>query len=107
MKKEVKKEYSKVVKGKTITEKLRVREYSDMALYTSKKAWMTGRIWSYELEKLDRQLGKEQRKILLICDNCPSHQVVQLKNIELLFLMPGCTATLQIRLMTNLNLNWI
>ena len=98
MKKEgMKKEYSKKVKGRMISEKLQLREYSDMSLYKARKAWMTGRIWSHEMKSLDKQLGKEKRKILLICDNSPSHQVVPLQNVELLFLMPGYTATLQVR----------
>ena len=50
------------VKGKTMSETLRVREYSNMFLYTARKAWMTSRIWSYELKRLDRELGKEKRR---------------------------------------------
>ena len=82
MKKEVKKEYSKKVRDRTISDKLQLREYSDMSLYNARKAWMTGRIWSHEIKSIDKQLEKEKRKILLICDNYPSHQVVPLQNVE-------------------------
>ena len=65
-------------------------------LYKSKKAWMTSLIWEEEMKKLDRWLGKERRKILLILDNCPSHVKVELQNIQLEFIMKGATASLQV-----------
>ena len=96
VKKEFKKDYTKTVKGKKVTEKFRVRQYESMTLYCSRRAWMTGRIWEFEMRKLDRHLGKKGRRILLLLDNCSAHKAIPCRNIEFLFLMLGCTPTLQV-----------
>ena len=96
VKRDIKKESSKMVKGKRIVQSLRGREYENFVSYTSKKAWMTGLIWQTELKKLDQKLGKERKKICLICDNASPHKQISLQNIELVYLMPNSTATLQV-----------
>ena len=78
------------------SENFQAREYKDMMLYRTKKAWMNGPIWAEEMRSLDKRLGKEKRKILLLVDNCPSHIKVELQNVKLEFFMAGATATLQV-----------
>lgn len=65
--------------------------------YTAnKKAWMTSEIFESEIRKWDKRLLKENRKILLLVDNCPAHSVVpNLTNIKLVFLPPNVTSVLQ------------
>lgn len=60
------------------------------------KAWMTSMIFEQEIRKWDLELRKNNRKILLLVDNCPAHPSLQnLKNINLVFLPPNTTAKLQ------------
>ena len=42
----------------------------------SKKAWMNSEIWTECLKKWDRKLRVQNRKILLLIDNAPSHPIV-------------------------------
>ncbi|UYV81478.1 TIGD6 [Cordylochernes scorpioides] len=61
----------------------------------NKKAWMTGEIFTDWLKKLDQIFKRRERKILLILDNCPAHQIPEgLQNIEIRFL-PALTTTLK------------
>lgn len=60
------------------------------------KAWMTSDIFKEWLKIWDQELKKQNRKILLLIDNCPSHPAIQnLRNIELVFLPPNMTSVLQ------------
>ena len=64
----------------------------------NKKAWMTSSLFREWIEDLDNHFGKKKRRILLIIDNCSSHDPTlstSLKNIDLKFLPPNCTSHLQ------------
>ncbi|UYV64354.1 hypothetical protein LAZ67_3000369 [Cordylochernes scorpioides] len=62
----------------------------------NKKAWMTGAIFTDWLKKLDQIFKRRERKILLILDNCPAHQIPErLQNIEIRFLPALTTSALQ------------
>ena len=67
--------------------------------YTSQnKAWMVSDIYARFLKSWDSRLRAENRKILLLHDNAPSHKVegkVNLTHIELAFLPANTTAILQ------------
>ena len=67
-------------------------------LYTSRKAWMNQNIWAHEMKELNKKLGIENRKILLLLDNCSSHKELQLENIKFLYFLPGATATVQVQI---------
>lgn len=60
------------------------------------RAWMTQALFEGWLRKLDGQMKRAKRKILLIVDNCPAHGDVEgLEAIRLEFLPPNTTAVLQ------------
>nr|XP_037276006.1 tigger transposable element-derived protein 6-like [Rhipicephalus microplus] len=60
------------------------------------KAWMTREIFAQWLREWDERLGKQNRKICLVLDNCAAHHTtVVLKNIELCFLPANTTAVVQ------------
>lgn len=62
----------------------------------SKKAWMTGRIWEQFLQSWDRSLRSQNRKILLLVDNAPSHPVIHgLTNMKVVFLPKNTTSLIQ------------
>lgn len=62
----------------------------------NKKAWITSDIFEQLLRDWDEELSRNKRNVLLLIDNCPAHpQVKNLKWIELVFLPPNVTATLQ------------
>ena len=59
---------------------------------------MTSTLFREWIENLDNYFGKKKRRILLIVDNCSSHDPAlstSLKNIDLKFLPPNCTSHLQ------------
>ena len=57
---------------------------------------MTSTIFETWLNKLDKDMTRKKRKILMIIDNCSAHpKVDSLKSIELHFLPPNCTSVLQ------------
>ena len=86
-------------RGKQVVESTRGREYSDFGLCTAKSAYINSTIWSYEMKALDKKLAEEGRKILLILDRCPVHltNTFELRNVKMLFLLAGTTASLQVR----------
>lgn len=60
------------------------------------KAWMTGDFFKSELQRWDHELMKENKKVLLLLDNCPAHPKIDtLKNIKLVFLPANSTSKLQ------------
>ena len=62
----------------------------------SKRAWMTGIIFKSWLESLNRKLIKKNEKILLLIDNCTSHNINKtFSNIELMYLPKNSTGILQ------------
>ena len=62
----------------------------------NQKAWMTGEIFASWVRKFDQKMHRQQRKVLLLVDNCPAHpRVTNLKATNLVFLPPNTTAKLQ------------
>lgn len=62
----------------------------------NKKAWVTSEIFATWVRKLDRKFASQDRKIVLIVDNCPAHPVMSnLKSIKLVFLPPNTTSHTQ------------
>ena len=63
---------------------------------SNKKAWMTGAVFEGWVRKLDREIKKQKRNIVLIVDNCPAHpQLHGVQNVKLAFLPPNTTARTQ------------
>ena len=61
------------------------------------KSWMSSFLFDEWVKELDRKFEKENRKIVLIVDNCPAHPIVEeLKAIELVFLPPNTTSKTQL-----------
>ena len=63
--------------------------------YYNKKAWITSVIFVQFIEKLERKMRRQKRKIILLVDNAPSHSVndLQLRYVE--FLPPNTTSEIQ------------
>ena len=62
----------------------------------SKKAWMNSQIWTSYLKQWDRRLKLQNRKILLLIDNAPSHPIVQgLTQVRVEFLPKNTTSLIQ------------
>lgn len=62
----------------------------------NKKAWMTSGIFEEWVDSVNDQMKKENRKILLIVDNCPAHpEIEDLSNVKLEFLPPNTTSMIQ------------
>ena len=62
---------------------------------SSQNAWMTSQIWTNWLQNWDLQLCKENKKNLLLVDNCSAHVDVPLKQIQMMFLPPNTTSLIQ------------
>ncbi|KAF7685383.1 Tigger transposable element-derived protein 6, partial [Cucumispora dikerogammari] len=63
---------------------------------SSRRAWMTSEIFNDWLSKWNTKLKKNNKKILLLLDNCPAHKCRdQLSQIELMFLPKNSTGELQ------------
>jgi hypothetical protein len=65
--------------------------------YYNSTAWMTEKIFTDLMIKLNKRFKSQNLKILLLLDNCSSHPELSLTNIELLFLFlpPNTTSRLQ------------
>ncbi|XP_062572433.1 tigger transposable element-derived protein 6-like [Saccostrea cucullata] len=64
--------------------------------YTAnKKAWMVSSIFCELLKKFNARMRRENRKVLLIMDNAPSHAEPLLSNVRIHFLPPTTTSHLQ------------
>lgn len=61
----------------------------------NKKAWMTGSLFEKWLRQVDGKMGRQNRKIAMVVDNCPAHPKIKLDNIELVFLPPNTTSVTQ------------
>ena len=61
----------------------------------NKKAWMRSNLFEQYLHKLDRKMKSDERKIVMVLDNCPGHPHVNLENVELAFLPPNTTSRMQ------------
>ncbi|GBN10678.1 Tigger transposable element-derived protein 4 [Araneus ventricosus] len=63
----------------------------------NKKSWMTSEIGEKWVQKLDKCMIAECRKIALVFDNCPTHPKEinpKLKNVTVLYLQPNTTSKL-------------
>ena len=64
--------------------------------YNQKNAWMTTDIFEQIIEKLNKEMRKKKRKILLFVDNFKGHnRDIELSNIKLIFLPENTTSVLQ------------
>lgn len=65
--------------------------------YTSnKKAWMTREIFSNWLRKFNKDMKKQNKKVLLLIDNCTAHnELPKLDFVRVKFFPPNCTSVLQ------------
>lgn len=64
----------------------------------NKRAWMTSILFEKEMKAWDLKLQAEDRNVLVIIDNCPSHPKDlsrKLENINLHFLPPNLTSIIQ------------
>ncbi|XP_061170543.1 tigger transposable element-derived protein 6-like [Saccostrea echinata] len=61
----------------------------------NKKAWMTSVIFSDCLQKFNSKMRRQNREVLLIMDNAPSHIIPTLSNVKIHFLPPTTTSHLQ------------
>lgn len=62
----------------------------------NRQAWPTGEMFLEYLLSFDRHMLRQNRKVLLITDNCASHKCPDgLKAMEVLFLPPNATSKLQ------------
>ncbi|XP_056641291.1 tigger transposable element-derived protein 4-like [Diorhabda sublineata] len=60
------------------------------------RSWMTSQLFEKLLREWDGELRRENKKILLLVDNCPAHpHVASLKCIKLVFLPANTTSVLQ------------
>ena len=61
-----------------------------------KKSWMDSDLFKEWVRELDRKFEQQNRKVVLITDNCPGHPAIGgLTAIELCFLPPNTTAVTQ------------
>ena len=61
-----------------------------------KKSWMDSDLFEYWVREQDKTFERQNRKVLLIVDNCPAHpKIGGLKAIELCFLPPNTTSITQ------------
>lgn len=64
--------------------------------YANQTAWMNTQIFCEWLNKLNKKMKKDKRKILLFIDNCTAHTCFpQLSNIKIQFLPANTTSKLQ------------
>ena len=50
--------------------------------YSQKNAWKDADIFSGTLGRFDRALGVQNRKVLLLLDNCSAHPDVRVQNVK-------------------------
>src|SRR6185369_10619531 len=66
--------------------------------YWNSKAWMQLTIWNDYLKNLNNKMHLENRNILLLIDNAPTHNLMdnlELTNVKIHYLPPNTTANLQ------------
>ena len=61
----------------------------------NRKAWMTSELFAAEMKAFDRKMQAQNRKAVMIVDNCPAHPKIDLLNTELVFLPPRTTSVTQ------------
>jgi hypothetical protein len=66
--------------------------------YWNQKSWMQVSIWNEYIKKLNTRMRRQDRNILLLVDNAPTHalyETTHLTNITIKHLPPNTTAHLQ------------
>jgi hypothetical protein len=66
--------------------------------YWNSKSWMQVSIWNEYLKRLDAQMRVQNRNIILLIDNAPTHSLYEntnLTNIKIEFLPPNTTSHFQ------------
>ncbi|KAI0992467.1 hypothetical protein K3495_g15718, partial [Podosphaera aphanis] len=65
---------------------------------SNKKAWMTRELFQEWLLKFNEKIKKEQRHVLLLLDNAPSHisNGIEIANVKIQFLPPNTTSRIQL-----------
>ena len=61
----------------------------------NKKAWMNTSMFEEWLRDLNRDMARQNRRILLFVDNAPSHPTIDLSNVVVKFFPANCTSELQ------------
>jgi len=62
----------------------------------NRNAWKTSEIWSEWLKKVDDEMRRQKRHIMMLCDNCAAHSDdVRLTNVKLVFMPPNTTSLIQ------------
>jgi len=64
----------------------------------SRRAWMTRQLWRQIIEKLERKMKSEKRKIALIVDSVATHKKLlpeRFEHVALFYLPPGTTSKSQ------------
>ena len=60
------------------------------------KSWMNSFLLDGWVKELDKKFEKENRKVILIADNCPTHSIIEgLKVVVLVSLPPNTTSKTQ------------
>jgi hypothetical protein len=72
-----------------------IKNFPIFKYYNNSTSWMTSNIFTEMIQILDKKFRLNNRKVIMILDNCSSHPNLKLTNIELLFLPPNTTAKLQ------------
>ena len=64
---------------------------------SNKKAWMTGDLFQWEMERLALYLKKNHpgKRFGILMDNCSSHKRIEFENLEIIFFPPSTTGILQ------------
>src|SRR6266542_6439334 len=66
--------------------------------YWNKKSWMQVSIWNEYIKKLNNRMRRQNRNILLLVDNAPTHALYEttyLTNITIKYLPPNTMSHLQ------------
>ena len=75
---------------------LKILSNSLAANRSQKMSWMTGDLFGEWIRKFGSSLRAQDRKVVLLIDNCPSHpEIKNLTNINLIFLPPNTTSVIQ------------
>ncbi|KAG0427180.1 Tigger transposable element-derived protein 6 [Dictyocoela muelleri] len=61
----------------------------------SSKAWMNSSLFIEYLERMDNDMSRQNRKILLLLDNAPAHKSVKRSHVELLYFPKNTTSIIQ------------
>ncbi|KAG0430584.1 Tigger transposable element-derived protein 6 [Dictyocoela muelleri] len=61
----------------------------------NQSSWLTKTLFDEYHNLLNDSLVRENRKILILCDNFSGHIVNNKSNVELLFFPPNCTSVIQ------------